>query len=63
MVIDFGAVIDGYHSDMTRTYIVGDTDQSSWDMVNSVTEAQERGCEVIGAGVKASMSTKHAGLT
>ena len=53
VVIDFGAVIDGYHSDMTRTYIVGDTDQSSWDMVNSVTEAQERGCEVVGPGVKA----------
>ncbi len=54
VVLDFGAVIDGYHSDMTRTYVVGDTDQSSWDMVNSVTEAQERGCEMVRPGVKAS---------
>ncbi len=54
VVLDFGAVIDGYHSDMTRTYVVGDTDQSSWDMVNSVTEAQARGCEMIRPGVKAS---------
>ena len=53
VVVDFGAVIDGYHSDMTRTYIVGDADQSSWDMINSVTEAQERGCEMVHPGVKA----------
>lgn len=54
VVLDFGAVIDGYHSDMTRTYIVEDTDKASQDMVGSVAEAQERGCEVLRPGVKAS---------
>ena len=54
VVLDFGAVIDGYHSDMTRTYMVGDADDSSQDIIRSVTEAQQRGCEVIRPGVKAS---------
>ena len=54
VVLDFGAVIDGYHSDMTRTYAVGDVDEPSQDIIRSVTEAQQLGCEVIRPGVKAS---------
>ncbi|HAX06348.1 MAG TPA: Xaa-Pro dipeptidase [Acidimicrobiaceae bacterium] len=54
VVLDFGAVIDGYHSDMTRTYIVGGAGHSFEDVVRTVTEAQQRGCEVVRPGVKAS---------
>tara|TARA_Y100001970_G_scaffold281571_1_gene392609 strand:+ start:16142 stop:17230 length:1089 start_codon:yes stop_codon:yes gene_type:complete len=54
VILDFGAVIDGYHSDMTRTFAIGDIDQDLWDMLNAVTDAQNRGCDTIRPGVKAS---------
>ena len=33
VILDFGAVIDGYHSDMTRTFAIGDVDQDLWDII------------------------------
>lgn len=54
VILDFGAVIDGYHSDMSRTYAIGDVDQNRWDMLESVTAAQKHGCEIVRPGVKAS---------
>lgn len=53
VVIDFGAVVDGYHSDMTRTFIVGDTDERSRHMYDVVREAQQAGFDAVRAGVSA----------
>ena len=53
VVIDFGALVDGYHSDMTRTVAVGDlspTQQRMWDVV---LEAQAAGVAAVAAGVAA----------
>lgn len=51
VVIDFGAVVDGYCSDMTRTLVVGEpsADQRRhWDVV---AEAQQAGVDAVAPGV------------
>lgn len=53
VVIDFGALVDGYHSDMTRTVAVGDVGYERRRMLTVVLEAQEAGVRAIGAGVEA----------
>ena len=53
VVVDFGALVDGYHSDMTRTLSVGeltDTQQRMWDVVH---EAQAAGVAAVAAGTEA----------
>ena len=50
VVIDFGAVVDGYCSDMTRTLVVGEptADQRrQWDVV---AEAQQAGVDAVAPG-------------
>jgi Xaa-Pro aminopeptidase len=57
VVIDFGALIDGYHSDMTRTIAVGGTealDETQVRMVAVVGESQAAGV----AAVRPGASTK-----
>lgn len=54
VILDFGAVIDGYHSDMTRTFAIGDVDQALWDIIQAVTDAQNSGCDKVEPGVRAS---------
>jgi len=53
VVIDVGALVDGYHSDMTRSYVVGDptVDQQRW--YDLVLEAQLAGLATVRAGVAA----------
>lgn len=53
VVIDFGALVDGYHSDMTRTFCVGDVGPDRSRMVEVVTDAQAAGAEAVAAGVEA----------
>lgn len=53
VVIDFGAVVDGYHSDMTRTVAVGEPDAECSRMLAVVLEAQASGVEGVRAGVDA----------
>jgi Xaa-Pro aminopeptidase len=53
VVIDFGALVDGYHSDMTRTLMVGDVDDDRRRMFEVVLEAQAAGVEAVRAGVAA----------
>lgn len=51
VVIDFGALVDGYHSDMTRTIAVGDisdTQQKMWDVV---ARSQAAGVEAVASEV------------
>src|SRR4029450_12262378 len=53
VVLDFGALLDGYHSDMTRTVMVGEpspTQAAMWDLVY---EAQAAGGAAVQPGVDA----------
>lgn len=54
VVIDFGALVDGYHSDMTRTVMVGDPTPTQQRMYDVVAEAQAAGVAAVRAGVAAS---------
>lgn len=54
VVIDFGALVDGYHSDMTRTFQVGEPSATQARMVEVVRAAQARGVEAVRSGVAAS---------
>ena len=53
VVIDFGALVDGYHSDMTRTVAVGELTQTQQRMYDVVLEAQAAGVSAVRAGVAA----------
>lgn len=54
VVIDFGAVVDGYCSDMTRTLCVGEpASPVAARMVEVVAESQRAGVEAVRAGVEA----------
>jgi Xaa-Pro aminopeptidase len=51
VVIDFGAVVDGYCSDMTRTVVVGDASPTQRRMLEVVAAAQQAGVEAVAGGV------------
>jgi Xaa-Pro aminopeptidase len=53
LVLDFGATVDGYHSDMTRTAMLGDPSADQAELLTLVTEAQERGVAAVRHGVAA----------
>jgi len=51
IVIDFGALVDGYHSDMTRTLCVGEpSSEMQAHMVATVAESQAAGVAAVKAG-------------
>lgn len=50
VVIDVGGLVDGYHSDMTRTYLLGEVDPVLQTLLDVVTEAQSRGVAAVRAG-------------
>lgn len=41
IVMDFGARLQGYHADMTRTVILGEADTQFWTIYNTVLAAQQ----------------------
>ena len=51
ITIDFGAVVNGYCSDMTRTFILGDPDALQIERYNTVLEAQKIALAGIRPGV------------
>lgn len=51
VVVDFGATVDGYHSDMTRTMPVGSLSETQERMYDVVRRAQAAGVERVAAGV------------
>lgn len=51
VVVDFGAMVDGYHSDMTRTSMVGEWTPTQQRMYEVVHEAQAAGVAAVAAGV------------
>lgn len=50
VVIDFGAIVDGYRSDMTRTVCVGEPRPPGRRIYEVVREAQQVGTETVTAG-------------
>ena len=53
VVLDFGALVDGYHSDISRTICVGEPTATQERMLEVVTAAQAAGVDVLAAGVSA----------
>lgn len=53
VVLDFGALVDGYHSDMTRTKLVGTPTSQQQEMLDLVTEAQQAGRDIVRPGLVA----------
>ena len=54
VIIDVGALYDGYHSDMTRTFFVGEPTPQQLDLYEAVLSAQRAGVATVEAGVSAS---------
>jgi Xaa-Pro aminopeptidase len=53
VIIDAGAVVDGYRSDMTRTFVVGEPSAQAREMLDVVTRSQAAGVAGVGGGVEA----------
>lgn len=54
VVIDFGALVDGYCSDMTRTLLVGTPSPTAQKMLDVVMTSQAAGVAALGPGVSCS---------
>jgi Xaa-Pro aminopeptidase len=54
VIIDVGALLDGYHSDMTRTFVVGEPTAQQGAIYELVRESQAAGLAAVAAGVVAS---------
>lgn len=53
VTVDFGAMVDGYRADMTRTVALGEPDPALRRLADLVVEAQAAGVAAIAAGVTA----------
>lgn len=53
VVVDAGALVEGYRSDMTRTFVVGSPDDRAVEIHDIVTRAQAEGVAAVRAGVEA----------
>ena len=60
VTIDFGAMVGGYHSDMTRTFAVGFATDEMKKIYNTVLEAQLAGIEALNVGVPGNLVDKAA---
>ena len=60
LTVDFGAKLDGYLSDMTRTVVIGKADADIKKLYNTVLTAQEKALEFLRAGVDAGEADKVA---
>ena len=58
--MDYGCVVDGYHSDMTRTVVLGRADDEMKRLYNTVLEAQVAAIEGAKVGMKNSAIDKIA---
>ena len=52
VTLDFGVVLEGYCSDMTRTVHLGRGKEREWDVYHSVLEAQQAAIAAVAAGVR-----------
>lgn len=53
LTMDFGCIFKGYHSDMTRTVVLGQPDEKQLEIYHIVLEAQLAGLAAVKAGIKA----------
>ena len=53
VIIDVGALVDGYHSDMTRSYVIGDPTAEQRDVYALVEAAHRAGVDALRAGIGA----------
>jgi Xaa-Pro aminopeptidase len=53
VVIDVGGLVDGYHSDMTRSFVVGDPSAEQLDRYQLLLDVQRAGVDAVRAGVAA----------
>ncbi len=53
VIIDVGALVDGYHSDMTRSFVVGQPTPHQQEVYDLVLTAQLAGMAAVAAGVPA----------
>ena len=60
LTMDFGAKLDGYLSDMTRTVVIGKADDEMKKLYNTVLRAQKAALEFLRAGVDAGEADKVA---
>lgn len=60
VVIDFGGVYEGYCSDMTRTFVIGEYNEEFKKVYEIVKEAQTRATNAVKPGIKASEIDKIA---
>ena len=51
VVLDYGCLYNGYHSDMTRTFAVGDVDDFSLKIYNIVRTAQAKALDALRPGI------------
>lgn len=51
VIIDVGALVDGYHSDMTRSFVVGDPTPLQRELYEVVLAAQTAGVAAVAAGL------------
>ena len=58
--MDYGCVVDGYHSDMTRTIVLGKADEEMKKLYNTVLNAQVSAIEGAKVGMKCSAIDKIA---
>ena len=58
--MDYGCVVDGYHSDMTRTIVIGKADEDMKKLYNTVLLAQTKAIEGAKVGMKCSAIDKIA---
>ena len=52
LTMDYGAMVNGYHSDMTRTIVIGKADEDMKKLYNTVLKAQVAAIEAIAEGAK-----------
>lgn len=54
LTLDFGCIVKGYHSDMTRTVVIGKASREARKIYNAVLSAQVRAIEAAKDGIKSS---------
>ena len=58
--LDFGSIVDGYHSDMTRMVVIGKSTDKQKNIFNIVLEAQMKALNAVKPGVKCKILDKIA---
>lgn len=53
VIVDAGALVDGYRSDMTRTFVIGTPSDRAHEMLDVVTRSQAAGVREVAPGVEA----------